>query len=152
MSTGTIERTIDVGLDPSVVWTRITDVSEVASWLPIIEEVTERERLALYDAVLHDRVGPFRLRADLTIKVTEAVEPTQISVEAAGEDRQVRSHIGIHATLALGPAPSGGGTRLHLLGNYEVTGRVATLGASTIDSKARKLADEFCARAESRLR
>jgi carbon monoxide dehydrogenase subunit G len=152
MSTGTIERTVDVGLDPLAVWARVTDVGEVASWLPIIEEVTEREHLARYDAVLRDRVGPFLLRADLAIKVTEATEPSQISVEASGEDRQVRSRIAVDATLALSPAPTGSGTRLHVSGTYEVTGRVATLGASTIKSKARKLVDEFCTRAEARLR
>ena len=152
MTTGTIERTIDVGLDPRAVWARVTDVGEVASWLPIIERVTERQHLARYDAVLQDRVGPFRLRADLAIEVTEASEPTHISVEATGEDRQVRSRIAVGATLALSPAPSGSGTRLHVMGNYEVTGRVATLGASTINSKARKLVDEFCTRAEAQLR
>src|SRR5690606_8752115 len=106
-----------------------------------------REPLAAYDAVLQDRVGPFRLRADLAITVTEATEPTRLAIAAAGEDRQVRSRIAVDASLALSPADSGGGTRLHLEGSYEVTGRVATLGASTINSKARKLVDEFCTRA-----
>ena len=152
MSTGTIERTIDVGLDPPAVWARVTDVGEVASWLPILEHVTEREPLAAYDAVLQDRVGPFRLRADVAITVTEATEPTRLAIAAAGEDRQVRSRIAVDASLALSAAESGSGTRLHLVGNYEVTGRVATLGAATINSKARKLVDEFCTRAEAELR
>jgi uncharacterized protein len=152
MSTGTIERTIDVTLDPPAAWARLTDVGEVASWLPVLEKVTEREPLAAYDAVLQDRVGPFRLRADLAIKVTAANEPTLLAIEASGEDRQVRSRISVDASLALAPGDGGRGTRLHLVGNYEVTGRVATLGASTISSKARKLVDEFCARAEAELR
>jgi carbon monoxide dehydrogenase subunit G len=152
MSTGTIERTIDVPLAPPEVWARITDVREVASWLSILERVTERERLAAYDAVLQDRVGPFRLRADLAIKVTEATEPSILAVQAAGEDRQVRSRIAVDASLELNPGESGTGTRLHLVGSYEVTGRVATLGASTINAKARKLVDEFCTRVETELR
>jgi carbon monoxide dehydrogenase subunit G len=151
VSTGTIERTIDVPLDPPAVWSRVTDVGEVASWLSILEDVVERSPLAAYDAVLQDRVGPFRLRADLAITVSEASEPTRLAITAAGEDRQVRSRIAVDASLALTPS-EGGGTRLHVVGNYEVTGRVATLGASTIDSKARKLVDEFCARAEAELR
>jgi carbon monoxide dehydrogenase subunit G len=152
VSTGTIERTIDVPLDPRAVWSRVTDVGEVASWLSILENVVERSPLAAYDAVLQDRVGPFRLRADLAITVTEASEPTRLAITAAGEDRQVRSRIAVDASLALTPSAGGGGTRLRLVGNYEVTGRVATLGASTIDSKARKLVDEFCTRAEAELR
>lgn len=152
MSTGTIERTIDVGLAPPEAWARLTDVAEVASWLPILEQVTERERLAAYDAVLQDRVGPFRLRADLAIKVTAATEPSLLAIEAAGEDRQVRSRIAVDASLELTPGEHGNGTRLHLDAGYEVTGRVATLGAATINSKARKLVDEFCARAEAELR
>lgn len=152
MSTGTIERTIEVGPGLAEVWARLTDVAAVAAWLPILEEVTERERLARYDAVLADRVGPFRLRADLAIRVTAATEPSLLAIEAAGEDRQVRSRIAVDASLALSPVGSGSGTRLHLVGRYEVTGRVATLGASTIEAKARKLVDEFCAKAEAELR
>lgn len=152
MTTGTIERTIDVPMTPADVWARVTDVREVASWVSILEQVTERERLASYDAVLQDRVGPFRLRADLAIKVTEATEPSRIAIQAAGEDRQVRSRIAVDAALELQSSETGGGTDVHLVGSYEVTGRVATLGASTINAKARKLVDEFCSRAERELR
>ena len=151
MSKGTIERTIDVPLPAHEVWARLTDVEDVASWLSILEKVTERERLAAYDAVLQDRVGPFRLRADLAIKVTEATEPSVLSVQASGEDRQVRSRISVEASLRMAPGEASG-TRLQLVGNYEVTGRVATLGASTINAKARKLVDEFCTRVETELR
>jgi hypothetical protein len=57
--------------------------------LPIVQRVTERQHLALHDAVLQDRVRPFELRADLAIDVTEATAPSQISVVASGKDRRV---------------------------------------------------------------
>ena len=40
-----------------------------------------------------------------------------------------------------------GRTRVHLSGSYEITGRVATLGAGVIRSKATKLIDTFCTNA-----
>ena len=42
-------------------------------------------------------------------------------------------------------------TRVRLSGTYEITGRVATLGAGIIRSKASKLIDTFCTNATTGL-
>jgi carbon monoxide dehydrogenase subunit G len=89
-----------------------------------------------------DRLGPFKLRADLVIDVSEVVPGEHIRVRAAGEDRQVASRIGIDAVLALEDAPDGG-SRVAVTGSYEVIGKVATMGAGMIRQKAAKVLDEF---------
>ena len=91
-------------------------------------------------------MGPFKLRADLEVLVKQLDEGSSITVSADGEDRQVGSRIQVDATLALEPVDSG--TNISIDGRYEVTGRVATMGASTIRAKAKKILGEFTAAAQ----
>lgn len=145
-----VEREFAVAADRAAVWERLMEVPTVASWLPILHSVAEVEPLARYKAVLEDKVGPFALRADLGIDVVAMDEPVQVAVQARGEDRQVRSRIMIDAAVQLteeGPEQ----TRIRLSGSYEITGRVATLGAGVIRSKAVKLIDAFCTQAAEAL-
>lgn len=141
-----VEREFTVAADRAAVWERLMEVPTVASWLPILHSVAEVEPLARYEAVLEDKVGPFALRADLGIEVVALDEPVEVAVQARGEDRQVRSRIMIDAAVQLieeNPKQ----TRIRLSGSYEITGRVATLGAGVIRSKAAKLIDAFCTQA-----
>jgi carbon monoxide dehydrogenase subunit G len=128
------------------VWEILLDVETVAGWVGLIGQVTEITPLSRYQAVLQDRVGPFRLRADLAIRVPHLVEGSTVVLEAEGEDRQVRSRIKLDLTLNLVDAEAGA-TVLLIEGRYEVTGRVATLGASLIRHKADTILDQFCAKA-----
>jgi carbon monoxide dehydrogenase subunit G len=143
-------RTIDVGSDAGTCWERLTDVERVAQWVSIVGAVRELEPLHAYTAVLEDRMGPFRLRADLAIDVSDVVDGHKVRLRATGEDRQVASRIGVDATLRL--ESHGNGTTVTVDGTYEVTGRIATLGASMIRSKADKLLEEFFAAAGRELR
>lgn len=141
-----VEREFAVAAARAAVWERLMEVPTVASWLPILHSVAEVEPLARYEAVLEDKVGPFALRADLGINVVALDEPVEVAVQARGEDRQVRSRIMIDAAVQLmeeNPTL----TRIRLSGSYEITGRVATLGAGVIRSKAAKLIDAFCTQA-----
>lgn len=139
----TFDRTIRVHADPGDVWRVITDVPLVASWVTVVDDVYEHEPLVRYDAVLADRVGPFKLSADLDVDVKQVDAPHAIEVAADGEDRQVASRIQIAARVALDADADATGTAIHVSGEYEVTGRVATLGASMIKSKGEKILDEF---------
>ena len=138
------------------VWPRLLDVQAVASWLPIMHSVTEVSSGASgidgasFQAAFEDKVGPFSLRADLRIEVAGVQEPEEVTIRARGEDRQIRSRILIDATCSLADEPPDR-TRVRLRGTYEITGRVATLGAGVIRSKANKLIDTFCTNAASGL-
>lgn len=145
-----VEREFAVAAGRAAVWERLMEVPTVASWLPILHSVAEVEPLARYEAVLEDKVGPFALRADLGIEVVTMDQPTEVAVRARGEDRQVRSRIMIDAAVQL-IEESPELTRIRLTGSYEITGRVATLGAGVIRSKAAKLIDTFCTQAAKAL-
>ena len=123
---------------------------QLPAWLPFLHSITEQERLSCYEGVLEDRVGPFSLKADLLITVVELDEPKSIAIKAVGEDRQVRSRITIDAAVHLHDQGNGS-TEVRISGTYEVTGKVATLGAGLIRSKARKMVEQFCISAEEGL-
>jgi carbon monoxide dehydrogenase subunit G len=132
-------KTISLGASPDAVWDAVNDVRRVASWLSIVREVRDVEPPGRYAALLEDRLGPFAMRADLDLTVER--EARRMRVSAAGEDRQVASRIA--ATIELGIEPDGAGTSLGVKGRYEVTGRVATLGAGAIRKKGDRILQEF---------
>ena len=150
MATATFGRTLEVERPPDETWRTLVDVERVAGWVSIVEDVTELEPLARYRAVLKDQVGPFKLRADLEISCPRVEEGKLIAVSASGEDRQIGSRISVEATLGLEPSDDGG-TVIDVSGSYEVAGRVATLGAGTINRKATKIIDQFFAAAGAAL-
>lgn len=141
MPTVGFERSIPVSSPPQDVWQAVTDANRVAGWISLVGDVTELEPLSKYTATLSDRLGPFRLSADLEVDVTGIDPPNSITFVADGEDRQVNSRIKVDATLTLRPSPRG--CDVVVSGTYEVTGRVATLGASMIRSKADNILNEF---------
>ena len=151
-----VDREFVVEATRDEVWPRLLDVEAVASWLPIMHSVTEvssgRSGIdgSSFQAAFEDKVGPFSLRADLHIEVAGVRDGEEVSIRARGEDRQIRSRIMIDAACELsedGPDR----TRVRLSGSYEITGRVATLGAGIIRSKANKLIDTFCTNATTGL-
>ena len=150
MSQESLERELIVKAAPAEVWHKLIDVRTVAAWLPFLHSITEEKPLSSYTAVLEDSVGPFSLKADLLITVVDLDELSSIAVKAAGEDRQVRSRITIDAAVHLSDRGDGS-TDVLISGTYEVTGKVATLGAGLIRSKARKMVDQFCIAAEKGL-
>lgn len=123
------------------VMTELVDVERVASWVSILHDVREETPLRRYRAVLEDRMGPFRLRADLEIDVQ--VTERAVTVRASGVDRQVGSRLTVDGRLDV--EDSGTGSRVVIGGSYEVSGKAAQLGASMIRRKAVQLVDEFVA-------
>ena len=133
-------KTIRLDASPDAVWAAVRDVHRVASWLSIVREVRDVDPPRRFAALLEDRLGPFAMRADLDLTV-ETREPRGLHVSAGGEDRQVASRIS--ATIDLAIEPEGAGTSLKVTGKYEVTGKVATLGAGAIRKKGDRILDEF---------
>ena len=142
MAKGSISSVIELNRGVSEVFGQLQDVQLISSFLPLLSELKEIEPLKSYEAVLEDRVGPFKLRADLSFVINIDHDSLKFGVEARGEDRQVRSAIRISAEMSFA-TNSDNKTVLTLSGTYEISGKVATLGASVIKSKATKLVHEF---------
>jgi uncharacterized protein len=133
-----LKTTFEVNCPIERVFNDFQNVQLVSTFLPILSELNELEYLKSYTAVLEDKVGPFKLRADLAITTAIDNELLKFAVEARGEDRQVRSAIRISAEVQFKKL-SESSTNIQITGSYEVSGKVATLGASVIKSKAHKL-------------
>ena len=149
MPSAQFDRSLEVESSPGECWDVITDVNRVAEWVSVVGTVEEVEPLSRYTAVLEDSFGPFKLRADLDVEVTEFVENESIRFVCSGQDRQVGTTIGVDARMAL--QPSGSGTLIRVDGSYHVLGSVATMGGSTIRKKADTIIEEFFAAAEDAL-
>jgi carbon monoxide dehydrogenase subunit G len=128
---------------PQEVWERVGDIPLVLSWISIVGDVREVEAEQRYAAVLTDRIGPFKLKADVDVEVVERDAGRTIRARGEGEDRQIGSRLVIDVVLGL--EAQGEGTAIDVAGSYEVTGRPASLGASSIRKKAAKVLDEFFA-------
>ena len=150
MATHSFSRTLATTSDASTCWAVLTDVSRVAGWVTVVGEVNEIEPLAQYSTVLTDKVGPFKLKADLDVKVPEVEAPHRIHITAAGEDRQVASRIAIDATLEIKGAGTEG-AEVDVSGSYSVTGRVASMASSQVKRKADKILEEFFTQAGQEL-
>lgn len=141
MARDSFRRELAVATPPADTWAVVTDVPRLVGWISVLEDAEVIEPMARYRALLMDRIGMFSLRANLDIEVTEHAEPTLLRARADGEDRQMGSRIAVEVDMGL--EPDGDGTRLLVEGSYEVSGRVATMGSSTIRRKADKIMDEF---------
>lgn len=142
MPTSSFSKDLAVTTDPDQCWQTLTDMPRLVSWVSLVDDAKELEPLKRYTAVLTDRLGPFSLRAELDINVTEVHVARHIRVQAAGEDRQVSSRIRVDARMSLDPLEDGR-TQVSVSGTYEVVGRVATLGAGMIRKKADGVLREF---------
>ncbi|OAN35113.1 CoxG family protein [Mycolicibacterium iranicum] len=134
-------RDLAVKAAPGDTWEALTDVPRLVGWVSIVENAVELEHLSKYTAVLMDRLGPFKLRADLDVTVSDVEGGRSLKVKAVGEDRQVGSRLLIIATMQVRPTTQG--STIVVDGVYEVTGKVASMGSGTINKKAEKVMDEF---------
>jgi carbon monoxide dehydrogenase subunit G len=143
------QETVRVAGRRESVWETVSDIPTVLSWISIVGSAEAVDPGRRYHALLQDRMGPFKLRADLEIEVVERVESERIHARGDGEDRQIGSRLIIDVTLTLSDDDEG--TAIDVRGSYEVTGRPAALGASSIRKKAQKVIAEFFGRVESAL-
>jgi carbon monoxide dehydrogenase subunit G len=141
VATFPFDRAVDVTGSPEAAWQAVTDVPRVVSWISVVEDAKEVDLLSRYTAVLMDRIGMFSLRADLDITLSDVVEGVRLRAHAEGQDRQVGARIVIDGLIELTPSESG--TTVRVSGSYDVTGRAATMGASSIKRKGDKVVDEF---------
>lgn len=130
---------------PGAIWRLLLDVPRVAACVPgceAVEEETPRER---YRALVKQRLGPFRLEAPLAIHLAEAREPERLRAVVSGRDRLTGTSISAELVVTLAPEDAGR-TRLGLVTELQVGGRLAALGYSVIRGRAEEATAEFAER------
>lgn len=129
------------------IWQVFFDVQRIAGLIPGCEAVQEQAPLALYSAVMKQKIGPFRFEVPTRIVVEALQAPGHVRVRATGKDKFTGTTIDV--VLAVDLAPAGeGGTRLAVEASLQIAGRLATLGYPVVKKKSEELFTEF----EKRLR
>ena len=129
----------------SRVWQVLWDFPTVAKALPGCEQIEQVDENS-YKSKMRQSVGPFRLELDLSLTVVESVPEQRIVFTGAGADRQGNRLKLNRASIELEPASAG--TKVTYAANFNLSGKLATLGYPMVKRKARDLGVEFGQRLE----
>ncbi len=135
------EKEITVAVPSQQVWAFLWDVERVARCIPGCRDtrtIVPRER---YQAVVSERVGPFKVQFPMEIQVLEADEPRHLKAQASGRDSAVGSSLKV--TLDLSLESAGEATRLVINAEASILGKLGTLGHGIIQHKADGIMTEF---------
>lgn len=138
---------IELPLEGRRIWEFLHDERSMAECSQHIHDVQMTSPGGAWSAVLTSRIGRFTVSAPLTVTIVEEELGEWLSVEARGHDRKVGTRLHVTAVLRRenGDPEAGteAGSRLHLEGCYEVTGKVANLGSGIVRRHAESMVEDF---------
>ncbi|MDE3064968.1 MAG: SRPBCC family protein [Acidobacteriota bacterium] len=136
----------DVAVPVERAWAVLTDLERIAPCLPGAElrEVEGDE----YRGVVKVRVGPITAIYQGAASFVERDEANHRAVLRA-EGRESRGHGNAGATITATMAPSGSGTRVTVVTELDISGKVAQFGRGVLADVSAKLLDQFVASLEA---
>jgi uncharacterized protein len=139
----------DVHLDapPEEVWKLLRDTPRFAGLLPGVQSVKTLEEpgAEAYEAVVHDKIGPFKVTLTLELRVIKTMEPSLLRAELKGADAHTLNRVSGTLQASLAPATDAEhpGTQMRFDAWVEVLGKLATLGAIPMKRRTTQLFAEF---------
>lgn len=131
-----------VPVPASRVWEFLWDVQRVAACIPGCREARVIEPHKRYEAIIAERIGPFKVTFPLQIEVLEADPPRRLRAAGTGTDNALGTNLKMVMDLQLAePGPSGTTLALHM--DITVLGKLAALGHSMITRKAAEVTTRF---------
>lgn len=137
------ERSMTIASAQETVWALLHDVDELASCSSHLGAVTTVEINRLWKATLEDRVGPFKLSALIDVEIISEDPMETVAIRASGQDRGLGTRLVVEAAVTTRSADEPGTVDVVMQGSYDITGRVATLGAAVVRRQANSMLDEF---------
>lgn len=134
------------GTSPEAVWKLLRDTPRFAGLLPGVESVVPLDHGTVdpateaYSVTVGEKIGPFKIRLKLAVRVVEAVEPSRLKVAIQGSDGLGANRVTGSITVELRAAVSG--SQAHFAASIEVLGKLASLGAVSI---RRRTTESFAA-------
>ena len=133
-----------VDATPAEAWAFLWNLPRVAKCLPGCESIEDAGNGA-YRARMTQRVGPFKVTLDMEMRVDEAEEGQRVVVSGNGRDRMGnRLHVNRLALELSEPSP--GRTELAYAMDFNLYGRLATLGNTAVKRKSEEIRAEFSRR------
>src|SRR3954470_12986981 len=129
-----------VGVPPATAWSVLTDVERIAPCMPgaQLQEVEGDE----YRGVVKVKVGPITAQYEGVATFVERDEANLRAVLRA-EGRDTRGQGNANATITATLTPDGDGTRVSVVTDLTVTGKVAQFGRGVMADVSAKLLDQF---------
>ena len=138
----------DLYLDasPEDVWKLLRDTPRLAGLLPGVESVKALDDAGTeaYAAVVHDKIGPFKVTLNLELRMIEAAEPKLLKASLKGADSFNLNRVSgtLQASLRT-PANGTAGSEMRFEASVEVLGKLATLGSVPMKRRSTQLFAEF---------
>ena len=136
------EQRIEVQADVATVWDFLWEVERLAKCLPGCQEVQVVEPEQRYQAVVEERIGPFRGRFEVDVNVQERETERLVRLTATGKDKKLSASTRGNLEVKLEGLNSGG-TGLAITAEIQVMGKIASLGQPIIKRKAQETVDLF---------
>ncbi len=130
-----------VPVDSATVWALFWDLPRIAGLLPGCESVDAIDEHH-YRAHVAQKVGPFKVSMDVDIEVLESEVEKRVVVSGGGHDRLGNRLSLNRIALELAPA-DGSGTEISYSMDFNLYGRMATLGSSVVKRKTEEMRVEF---------
>ena len=140
---------VDVARPVQEVWKFLWDIPQMAACVPGCTEAEATEDPQRFRAVVAERVGPFQVRFELEIRVTEVEEGRRIRATAQGKDSRVASQMKVDLEVRL--SPQGEGTRLDVVTDVNVFGKLGALGHTVIKRKGDEILQRFAQALKARM-
>ncbi len=136
------EERIEVKAPARDVWGLLWDIERLARCLPGCKAINELEPRRKYDAVVEERVGPFRAQFGLELSVTNVEPERLVQVHVQGKDKKLAASMRGDLEARLQEAGDAG-TALDITADIQVTGKIAGLGQVVIKRKSREVIGRF---------
>ena len=145
-----LEQSFEVAAPLETVWKALVDVEHVAPCLPGAA-VTGRNDDGSYNGSFTIKIGPTTASYTGRLEMTEIDEAAhRATMHAQGSDK--RGQGGAKATIFSTLAPAGDGTRVDVVTDYHITGRLARFGrGGMIEDISERLLREFAQRLQASL-
>jgi carbon monoxide dehydrogenase subunit G len=133
---------------PRQAWDALNDPEMLKACIPGCESITLTEPQR-YELAMAARIGPVSARFKGRLEQSDVIEPESYSIRFDGQGGAAGFGKG-SANVRLVPVDEG--TRLEYDVTAQVGGKLAQIGSRLVDGAARKIADDFFAGFETRLR
>jgi uncharacterized protein len=134
---------------PDVVWNFLQDTPAVVQCMPgaeLVDDLGDDN----YEGVLHVAIGPLKMNyAGKAAVVERDAAAHRMVLDASGRDKRGSGSVQAHVRVQV--APAGSGSRIDVVSDIDLTGRIASLGRGIRDVSNQmfvQFADELGSRIE----